>query len=112
MTRTRYTLDDLGGELPERALLAFVRRLPANSELVSELSPNGGWSRTEMLLARICEGVETSAWIESCKGLRKSKWPPRPQRIERPGVKPDRRRIGRNPIPISAFDDWYRGGDA
>lgn len=112
MTRTRYTLDDLGGELPERALLAFVRRLPAESETVAELSPMGGWTRTDMLLARICEGIETLAWIELCKGQRKSRRPPRPSRIERPGVSPDKKRIGREPIPISEFDDWYYGGEA
>ena len=112
ITRTRYTLDDVGGELPERALLAFVRRLPMESETRAALSPDCGWSRTEHLLARLCEGVEQLAWIESCKGLKKSKWPPRPKRIQRPGVEPDGKRVGRDPIPISDFDDWYYGGDA
>lgn len=112
MTRTRYTLDDLCGELSERALLSFVRRLPADSETVAALSPDGGWSRTDMLLARICEGIENLIWVTACKGAKRSRLPKLPKRIPRPGVKPDERRIGREPIPISEFDDWYFGGDA
>ena len=111
MTRTRYSLDDLGGELSERMLLSFTRRLPAESETVAALSPDGGWSRTEMLLARLCEGVEMLIWVDVCKGLKRSQMPPRPDRIERPGVKSDRKRIGRDPIPVSEFDEWYNGGD-
>lgn len=111
MTRTRYTLDDLGGELSERALLAFTRRLPAESETVAALSPDGGWSRTDMLLARLCEGIELLIWVECNKGRKRSNMSPRPPRIPRPGVEPDRRRIGREPIPISDFDEWY-GGEA
>ena len=112
MTRTRYTLDDLGAELPERALLAFLRRLPAESETAVELSPEAaGWTRSEMLLARLCEGIETLTWVEICKGSRKSKRPPRPKRIPRPGVSDDAQHIGREPIPISEFDKWFYGGE-
>lgn len=111
MTRTRYTLDDLGAELPERALFAFLRRLPAESETAVELSPDGGWSRTDMLLARLCEGVEMLTWIEVCKGMKRSKRPPRPKRIPRPGVSDDVHRIGRGPISVSEFDKWFYGGD-
>lgn len=111
MTRTRYTLDDLGAELSERALLSFVRRLPAESETAASMSPMGGWSRTDMLLARICEGIEVLAWIEANKGAKKSRATKRPPRIERPGVEPDVKRIGHDPIPIQDFDEWYYGGD-
>ncbi len=111
MTRTRYTLDDLGGGLPARALLAFVRHLPPESATVGETAPDaGGWSRTDMLLARICEGIEELLWVTACRGAKRSSWPKRPQRIPRPGVEPEGgRRIGRDPIPIADFDTWYRG---
>lgn len=113
MTRTRFTLDDLGGGLSARALLSFLGNLPPESATVaSTLGDKAGWSRVEMLLARICEGIEELAWITACKGAKKSSWPRRPERIPRPGVEPDEgRRIGRDPIPISEFDAWY-GGDA
>ncbi len=109
MTRTRFTLDDLGGELSERALVAFLRHLPPESETAAALMPDCGWSRTDMLLARICEGVEMLLWLETSRGARKGKRPQRPKRIPRPGVEPDGRRIGRGGIPISDFDSWYGG---
>jgi len=111
MTSTRFTLDDLGGALSERALSAFLGHLPPDSATMAEvMGDSGGWSRTDMLLARICEGIEELAWIVACKGVRKSKWPDRPKRIPRPGVDTDGgRRIGRDPIPISEFDEWYGG---
>lgn len=111
MCRTRFTLEDIGGELSERALLSFVRRLPAESETVRELVPDGGWSRTDMLLARICEGIEMLSWITMCRGLKRSKWPQRPEPIARPGVKSETKRVGHGPIPISDFDKWYYGGE-
>lgn len=111
--RTRYTLDDLGYDLPERALLAFARHLPADSATASELSDDAGWSRTDMLLARLIEAAELQLWVDVCKGLKKGNRPPRPARIPRPGVKADEheRRIGSGPIPIEEFDDWYYGGE-
>ena len=113
MTRTRFTLDDFGGGLSTRALLALVDNLPPESATVAAIAPGkGGWSRTDMLLARICEGIEELAWITACKGLKKSSWPKRPERIPRPGVEPDGdRHIGKDPIPISEFDEWYGGGE-
>jgi len=110
MTRTRFTLDDLGGELSERALAAFLGNLPPESATVADASAVGGWSRTDMLLARTCEAVENLLWVEMCKGVKKSKRPPKPKRIPRPGVEEsDGKRIGRDPIPISEFDSWYGG---
>lgn len=111
MTRTRYTLDDLGGELSDRALLSFMRRLPAESETMRDLSERCGWSRTDMLLARICEGVEMTLWLVHNKGLSRSKQIPKPKRIMRPGVEPDDRKIGSAPISITEFMDWYFGGE-
>ena len=111
MTRTRFTLDDLGGELSEGALAAFLLHLPPDSETAAAMMPDCGWSRTDMLLARICEGIETLLWVTASRGVRKSRRPPRPKRIPRPGVKPDGRRVGRGAIPISDFDEWY-GGEA
>jgi len=112
MRSTRFTLDDLGGELSERALLSFGRHAPMESALFAELSEFGGWSRTEQLLARLVEAVERLDWHFICKGRKRSDWPQPPKPIPRPGVKDDsERHIGRNPISISEFDAWYEGGE-
>lgn len=113
MRLTRFTLDDLGGDLSEAALLSFSTHLPMEAALVAEVDEMGGWSRTEHLLARLIEAVELLDWHFVCKGVKKSKWPSPPKPITRPGVKESEgRRIGKEPIPIASFDEWYYGGDA
>jgi len=113
MRMTRYTLDDLGGALPERALLAFVRHLPLESATVAETDARGGWSITQHLLATLIEAVEALDWHFMCSRVKSGhSKPEKPRPIPRPGVDSDAgRRIGRDPIPVSDFDDWYYGGD-
>lgn len=113
MRMTRYTLDDLGGALPERALLAFVRHLPLESATVAEVDDRGGWSMTQQLIARLIESVESLDWHFMCSRIPKGRSkPPHPKPIARPGVKRDEgQRIGRDPIPVQDFNDWYYGGD-
>ena len=112
MRSTRFTLDDLGGDLSEAALLSFSGHLPMEAALVAEMDELGGWSRTEQLLARLVEAVEMLDWHTLCRGLKRSQWPPRPRRIPRPGVDPyEGRRIGKEPIPIEDFNEWYYGGE-
>ena len=112
MTRAHMTLADLGAGLPERTQLAFLRNLPPESATVREADPDsGGWSRAEMLLAQLCDSVANLVWITACKGAPRSKWPPAPDPIERPGVRnKSKRRLGRGAIPIEDFEKWW-GGD-
>jgi len=111
MRSTRFTLDDLGGDLSERALLSFAAHAPMESALFAEMDELGGWSRTEQLLARLVEAVELFDWHFVCKGVKNSRWPEAPKRIPRPGVDDEsNRHIGSEPIAISSFDEWYYGG--
>ena len=111
MRSTRFTLDDMGGDLTENALMSFIAHLPLESALIAEMDERGGWSRTEQLLARLIEAVEMLDWHFCCKGLKKTKWPKPPTRIPRPGVDDEpETRIGKEPIPIHDFDSWYYGG--
>ena len=112
MTRTRWTLDDLGEGLSERALLSFMKHLPPESATMHAVEPDmGGWSRTDMLLARICEAIEQLLWVEVSKSTKKSRRPKMPERIQRPGVASEKKKVGRDGIPIEDFDLWY-GGEA
>ena len=114
MTSTRWTLADVGGELPWSALSAFVAYLPPGSALARSTGDDATWTRDQMLLALICDELAVANWLTVCRGQKKSKWPKRPKPIPRPGVEKqdEGKRIGKDPIPVSDFDKWYYGGDA
>ncbi|MCI6275083.1 MAG: hypothetical protein MR611_10525 [Coriobacteriaceae bacterium] len=119
MTRTRFTLSDIGGELPARALLAFVTHLPPDAALCRELrgdsDEEAAWrdqSLVPMLLAEVVDTAHMVAWevaqANSDHDLRSSM--PRP--IGRPGVAESGggRTYGSGAIAVSDFDDWWNGG--
>lgn len=111
MTRTRYLLSDIGRALPESALLSFVLYLPPDSALKTEIEPGNNWlsgQRTDMLLATVCDllSMFQYTYLKANGGK-----PKKPKPIPRPGVKDSVQRIGKDPIPIQDFDDWYYGGD-
>lgn len=111
MTRTRFTLADVGGALSNGALLAFCRHLPGESATMREIDPDAEWTLVPQLLAGISDGLQQMIWLYSCAHSRKGARPRQPEPIPRPGVKSRQKRIGKSAIPISQFDDWYYGGD-
>ena len=114
MTNTRWTLADVGGDLPWSGLSAFVAYLPPTSALLREIDEDMSWTRDQMLLALIADELAVANWMAICRGQKKSKWPKQPEPIPRPGVKKvdEGKHIGSDPIPISEFEKWYYGGDA
>lgn len=111
MTRTRYLLRDIGGALPEGALLSFVKHLPPDSALKREMDPDNLWLsgiHNDMLLAAIHDELAAFMHIYLRSHGAKSK---RPKPIPRPGVSDGMQHVGSDPIPIGDFDDWYYGGD-
>ena len=111
MTRTRYLLRDIGGALPEGALLAFVRHLPPDSALKCEIDPDNVWLsgiHSDMLLAAIADQL---AGFEYAYLKANGAKPRKPKPIPRPGVSDGTQRIGREAIDIAQFNDWYYGGD-
>ena len=100
MTTTSFTLDDLGERLSFRALSSFVKRLPKTSETWQELNPEyaefATWESSAIipqLLATISDQM--------------NKKQPKPKPLKRPGVKETTKRYGKDPIPISEFNDWW-----
>lgn len=119
MTRTRFTLDDLGGELPTRALLAFVMHLPPDSALSSEVRGDTAQERQwqepsllPMLVADLADAAHAIAWEVAQANSSHDLRGVMPEPIERPGVTPRRetRRWGADAIPVSDFDSWWNGG--
>ncbi len=101
MTRTRYTLDDIGGRLSWPALFSFISYLPAGNALVEdrELRQWADGTIIPWLLAAILDAIQ--AW--ATRG--KAKPIPRPDQKK----KTTRRIGGADPIPASDFDRWWNG---
>jgi len=111
MTKTRYLLSDLGGALTSSALLSFVRYLPPDSALKQEMNPDNEWMsgiHNDMLLAAIYDQISAFQyqWMRANGGK-----PKKPKPMPRPGIKDSTQRIGKDPIEITDFDEWYYGGD-
>jgi len=112
MTRAGFTLGDVGGALSNAALLSFARHLPCDSATALDVDPDMQWTLVPQLLARISDSLEQFMWLYSCANSKGSRRPRQPEPIPRPGVRKRSRRVGKAPIPIESFDDWYYGGDA
>lgn len=117
MTMTRYTLDDLGGALSPRALLHFVRQLPAGSRTWEATHPGrrqeSAWARqdgVQMLLADIADSLHAISWEVAQAHSKRDLRAERPRPIPRPGVKESRKVYGHGAIPVSEFDKWWNGG--
>lgn len=78
--------------------------------LVMETKPElAGWTRGNMLLATAVDAVNMLRWELAARNTSKGKPKPRkPEPIPRPGVKTRSQRVGRDPIPVSGFKQWWR----
>lgn len=111
MTKTRYLTRDIGAALPEGAALSFVKYLPPDSALRREMDVECVWltdRHNAMLLATISDQLSQLVYLFSRVHGGK---PKKPKPIPRPGVKDSTKHIGKDPIPIRDFDEWYYGGD-
>ena len=117
MTRTRFTLDDLGGALSWRALLHFAANLEPTSRLVRAMHPEiedmAPWLDGTMvapLVADLIDCTNYGRWEYAVSLTKKGKSKPRePKAWPRPWRKAGKgeKKIGRDPIPISEFEDWW-----
>lgn len=112
ITRTRYQLRDIGGALSWGALRHFVQFLPRSSALHQDIQPYTDaerWTRgdaTASLLADIYDLLAMMRAEAAVKGTEHK--PRRPKPHPRPGMKPmGTTHIGKDPIPISEFEDWW-----
>ena len=86
---------------------AFVKYLPLDSALKSEMNPDSayweGSRRVPMLLADLYDGLNGLTYTVSRIGGVK---PKKPKPYPRPGVKKSNA-YGREAIPIKDFEDWW-----
>lgn len=117
VTLTGYTLDDIGGALPWRALSHFIAGLGPGSRLYraahpeeAEMEPWLDGSMAAALLADMYDLLNAFRWqFESSQTKRKTK---RPRPYQRPWMGDEARgikRIGSGAVPLAAFDEWWDG---
>lgn len=89
-------LDWLGSErLSWRDLWVIARQSPRGSAIARALDPDHTWGLSEQLLAAIFDATRVGIWQRGA-----SKRSDYPQPLERPGVKPPRKKYGGTPLPM------------
>lgn len=113
MTRTGRTLYEYmqQGAAGLVALCHFVKHLSADSVLVTEMGGHEGqreWSerqRTNALLADIYDNISGFRYMFASSKSKKK--PRKPEPYPRPWMKPRKKKLGKDPIPVSKFWDWW-----
>lgn len=106
MTRTGRTLSEYidMGAAGMVALLSFINYLPMDSRLRQAMDPQdevGEWSTTKKTNIILADLFDVFVAANTRRG-HKAKQYPRPKQ---------KRKIGRDAVPISEFWDWWNGGD-
>ena len=106
MTRTGRTLSEYidMGAAGMVALLSFINYLPMDSQLRQAMDPQdevGEWSTVKKTNIILADLFDVFVAANTRRG-HKAKQYPRPKQ---------KRKIGRDAVPISEFWDWWNGGD-
>lgn len=99
-----YNLDDLGTEaLSWYDLMTFIKYLQTDhtSALSRELH-GPTWSVDAQINALIADALAIANWQRAGR-----KTAPKPKPLPRPWDKPKTTSLGKGPIPLSQFDDWW-----
>ena len=109
MTRTHYTIDDIGGALSWRSLYSFIKFLGTDSALARDLDKSTGWEttiKTNAILADIYDLLHViNAHLVKVGGGKTKKINPYP----RPGGDEDKKRkIGKDAVPVTDLREWIR----
>lgn len=106
MTRTGRTLSELinMGAAGKVALISFIQYLPPDAVLRKELDPKdetADWFTTMKTNAILADLFDVFVAVHTKKGKIPAEYP-------RPGKK---QTIGKDPVPISKFWDWWDKGE-
>ena len=109
MTRTNYTLNDIGGALSWGSAYAFIKNLRGNSALARDLGQATGWEdtlQTNSILADIydlLQVIHADIVNWAMHGKKRIKIKPYP----RPGRDDDKkRRLGKGAMPLDELREW------
>ena len=108
ITRTAYTLDDVGGRLSWSALSSFIKNLDTGSALAKDLDKTTGWENTlqaNIILADIYDLLQVTNSLLvaiATQGKKRKKITPYP----RPGKDRNTRKLGKGAMPLNALSKW------
>lgn len=108
ITRTAYTLDDVGGRLSWSALSSFIKNLDTGSALARDLDKTTGWENTlqaNIILADIYDLLQVTNSLLvaiATQGKKRKKITPYP----RPGKDRNTRKLGKGAMPLNALSKW------
>lgn len=103
LTRTSYSLDDVGGALSWGSLHSFITNLGTDSALAKDLGKSTGWEdtlTTNQILADIYDILQVIAILLSRKRKRITPYP-------RPGADKNNRTIGKGAMPFNELREWF-----
>ena len=103
LTRTAYSLDDVGGTLSWGSLHSFIKNLGSDSALAKELGKSTGWENTlttNQILADIYDILQVIAILITRKRKRITPYP-------RPGKEKNNRKIGKGAMPFNELREWF-----
>lgn len=114
ITKTNYTLADLGEALPYASLLSFINYLPADSAIRRAQQPDiAPWldgQKTAVVLADLYDLVGSLAYMFASVHHGKGSKPKKPKPYPRPWIKDPARKLGSGAMPVSEFEEWWKGG--
>lgn len=96
----------MGASLPWDALISFIRHLPALSETCAEMFPDKAqtaWWHANAPALVLADLFDLIANAFKRRGSKTVHYP-------RPYDNDDKQSYGKDPIPVSQFDDWWEHG--
>lgn len=111
LTRTGYTLDDVGGRLSWSALYSFVKNLGGDSATARSLKKSTGWEttlKTNEILADLFDQLRIID-IHLVRFISGGKTRPKFKPYPRPGKDDNtKRQIGKGAMPYNKLREWIK----
>ena len=104
LTRTGYTVNDVGGALSWGALSSFIANLGTDSALARDLGKSTGWETTLQSNIILADIYDVLAAILFAVTHQKKKPKPYP----RPGKDKDKKRIGKGAMPYNKLREGIK----
>ena len=118
MTKTRYTIDDVGERLSVRSLSHFLLNLPPDSATMRAIHPEDAerlaWSEghaNAQILAVLVDEVRELKWMYQSYSERRRHARPKPFPTPWDASSDESKRIGKGAVSVADFETWWDSKD-